>query len=109
MKKITLLIALFASFIFEANGQAVNTYGFAASTGGTLDAMTGSTQLIGTGSDDGASAVTNIGFTFNYAGTNYTQFSANANGLVRLGATAVTTQYTNSAANANTATPVIMP
>lgn len=109
MKKITLLIALFASFIFEANGQAVNTYGFAASTGGTLDAMTGSTQLIGTGSDDGASPVTNIGFTFNYAGTNYTQFSANANGLVRLGATAVTTQYTNSAANANTATPVIMP
>ncbi len=71
--------------------------------------MTGSTQLIGTGSDDGASPVTNIGFTFNYAGTNYTQFSANANGLVRLGGTAVTTSFTNSAANANTNTPAIFP
>ena len=71
--------------------------------------MTGSTQLIGSGSDDGASAVTPIGFSFTYAGTVYNNFSANANGLVRLGTTAVTTQWTNSAANANTATPAIFP
>ena len=52
--------------------------------------MTGSTQLVASGQDDGVSVVTNIGFTFTYAGTAYTQFSVNANGLMRLGATAVT-------------------
>ena len=106
MKKITLwLFALFTCW--QINAQ-VSSYSFSAGTAGTLDPMTGSTQLVGSASDDGASAVTNIGFTFNYAGVNYTQFSANANGLVRLGATAVTTQWTNTAANANTASPAIM-
>ncbi|OYQ37242.1 hypothetical protein CHU92_08615 [Flavobacterium cyanobacteriorum] len=89
--------------------QAVSGYSFATGTSGTLDPMSGSAQLVASASDDGVSAVTSIGFTFNYAGTNYTQFSANANGLVRLGATVVTDQWTNSAANAATASPVIMP
>ena len=91
------------------NAQTVNQYSFAAGTTGTLNAMTGSTQLVAAGQDDGISAVTTIPFTFNYGGINYTQFSANSNGLMRLGATAVTTQWTNSAVNANTATPAIMP
>ena len=83
MKKITLwLFALFTCW--QINAQ-VSSYSFSAGTAGTLDPMTGSTQLVGSASDDGASAVTNIGFTFNYAGVSYTQFSANANGLVRLG------------------------
>ena len=107
MRKITLwLLFLFASLQLEAQ---VTAYSFAATTGGVIDPMTGSTQLIGSGADDTASAVTPIGFTFNYAGVNYTQFSTNANALIRLGATAVTTQWTNSAANANTAAPAIMP
>ena len=107
MKKITLwLFALFTCW--QINAQ-VSSYSFSAGTTGTLDPMTGSTQLVASGSDDGVSAVTNIGFTFNYAGVSYTQFSANANGLVRLGGTVVTGQWTNSAANANTASPAIMP
>ncbi len=90
----------------------VNLYGFSAGTDGVLQDMTGSTQLIGASSDDGVSAVTNIGFTFNYAGTDRIQFSVNSNGLMRLGSTAAVTgaaNYTNSAANANSNTPAIMP
>lgn len=71
--------------------------------------MTGSTQLIGASSDDTQSAVTSIGFTFNYNGVDYTQFSANANGLVRLGATVVSTAWSNTAANGGASSPAIMP
>ena len=107
MKKITLL--LFALFISLQINAQVNSYSFSAGTTGVLDPMTGSTQLVASASDDGASAVNNIGFTFNYGGTDYTQFSANANGLVRLGATAVTTQWTNTTANVALSLPAIMP
>ncbi|MDY0090335.1 MAG: GEVED domain-containing protein, partial [Flavobacteriaceae bacterium] len=88
---------------------AVNTYNFSTSTGVALDPMTGATQLLGSSLDDNASAVTNIGFTFNYGGNSYTQFSVNANGLMRLGATAVTNQWANTATNAATNSPAIMP
>lgn len=108
MKKITLWLFLLCAFVTGGYAQ-VNSYSFLASTGSALNDMTGSTQLIGSGVDDTASAVTAIGFTFNYAGTDYTQFSVNPNGLVRLGATVVSTAFTNSAANANTNTPAIMP
>ena len=108
MKKITLLFTFLIAFGYSTYAQ-VSAYSFSTNTTGVLDPMTGSTQLIGSGSDDGASAVTPIGFSFTYAGTVYNNFSANSNGLVRLGTTAVTTQWTNSAANANTATPAIFP
>jgi hypothetical protein len=49
-------------------------------------------------SDDVASAVTGIGFTFNYCGVNYTQFSASSNGLLALGSTAVATTAANGLA-----------
>lgn len=106
MKKITLLFIALFSF-WQINAQ-VSSYSFVAGTGGVLDPMASSTQLVASASDDGVSPVTNIGFTFNYAGVDYTEFSANANGNLRLGATAVTSQWTNTAANAATTSPVIM-
>jgi hypothetical protein len=81
--------------------QAINatTYPFVASSGAALEDMsTGTTALVGTGSDDGASTVQNIGFEFWFVGIKYTQFSANANGLIRLGAVGVTTAWTNNLA-----------
>lgn len=55
----------------------------------------GTTQLVGAGADDTASAITDIGFDFYFLGTRYTQFSASSNGYVRLGSSAIsTTQYT---------------
>jgi hypothetical protein len=106
MKKITLLFIALFSF-WQLNAQ-VSSYSFVEGTGGVLDPMASSTQLVASASDDGVSPVTNIGFTFNYAGVDYTEFSANANGNIRLGATAVTSQWNNSATNAETTSPVIM-
>ena len=51
---------------------------------------------VGTGNDSYASPVTDIGFTFNFAGVDYTQFSVNSDGTVRLGSTAVTASYYNT-------------
>ncbi|HLP93367.1 MAG TPA: Ig-like domain-containing protein [Saprospiraceae bacterium] len=74
-----------------------NYYQFAQSTG-VLETQPGSgvTTLVAAASADGASGVINIGFNLNYAGVIYTQLSASANGLVRLGGTAVTTESINS-------------
>jgi hypothetical protein len=58
--------------------------------------VSGVTTLVAAASADGASALNNIGFTFSYAGTAYTQLSASANGLMRLGSPAVTTENANN-------------
>ena len=57
------------------------------------------------------SAVTNIGFDFWYDGVRFSQFSVNANGLARLGATAVGTTFNNSTSGLDTVTnaPKIAP
>ncbi len=93
-----LLTLLFFSHLLRS--QTTGVYFFTTGTGGSLTTMTGSTQLVAAATDDGASSVTNIGFTFTYGGcTNYTQFSVNSNGLMRLGSSAVSTAYTNSLLN----------
>lgn len=88
------------------------TYGYTFQTGVALEDMSsGTTLLVGSGLDDTASAVTNIGFDFWYDGVRHAQFSVNANGLARLGATAVGTTFDNSASGLNSATnaPKIAP
>jgi hypothetical protein len=103
---------LMLTFLFLGHGvkaQAVSTYTFSTGTGATLNAMTGATTLVGSSNDDGVSAVTTIPFSFTFAGTAYTQFSANSNGLVRLGSVAVTNQWENTAANVGVSSPAIMP
>lgn len=92
-----LLVISMAMFLsMESMGQLCSQYAFATGTDAVLDPMVGSTNLVSASSDDGASTVQSIGFTFNFLGTDHTQYSANVNGLVRLGATAVTTAFTNS-------------
>lgn len=75
----------------------VNGYSFSTTTGNALE-VGSFTNLLGTNLDDNASAVTNIGFTFKYGGTDYTNFSATSNGLLRLGGPA-TTSYDNITAD----------
>jgi hypothetical protein len=66
------------------------SYPFTSSNAIPLEDMSsGTTQLVAAGQDDTASAVTNIGFDFWFDGVRQTQFSANANGLMGLGGTAV--------------------
>lgn len=54
-----------------------------------------SNLIVAPASADGASTVRDIPFIFTFKGTAYTKFSVNANGLMRLGTTAVTTESTN--------------
>ncbi len=51
--------------------------------------------MITSASDDINYVVQNIGFVFNFAGSTFTQFSVNSNGLMRLGSTIVSTSPVN--------------
>jgi len=48
----------------------------------------------GTGLDDNSGSVASLPFTFNFMGTNYTQFSANTNGQVQLGGSTIGSNVT---------------
>ena len=75
----------------------VGTYGFAASTGAVLEDMSsGTTLLVAADLDDFPSALAPIGFDFWYDGVRQTWFSANANGLMRLGVAAVGNTFFNT-------------
>lgn len=89
-----LLLLLMNASISQAQ---VNGYTFTSTTGNTLESG-GFTNLMGTFLDDDVSATTNIGFTFRYAGTDYTNFSVTSNGLLRLGGSAIT-DYNNVTGN----------
>ncbi|HMN07101.1 MAG TPA: hypothetical protein PKD45_15405, partial [Flavobacteriales bacterium] len=71
--------------VATAGAQSIDTYSFSASTGVSLDPMTGATTLIGTGQDYATSDGNNIGFTFSFEDIAYSQFSVNENGNLLLG------------------------
>ncbi|MBK8911128.1 MAG: choice-of-anchor D domain-containing protein [Chlorobi bacterium] len=64
-------------------------YSFASGTGTDTDMGKGTT-ILKAGSSNTSSAVTDIGFKFELDGVVYSQFSANANGVLGLGKSAVT-------------------
>ncbi len=72
------------------------SYVYSTASGTTLQNMAGAINLIGTGADVSASAVTNIGFGFNFGGVNYTQFSVSSNGAMGFGSVAVTSADGNN-------------
>ena len=94
----------------QANvGFTAAQYGFSAGTGTTLDPMIGSTQVIGVSDDDTPTAApVNIGFTFNYEGVNYTQYSVSPDGWLLLGGATAVSQFTN-AVTSSTNVPKIYP
>jgi len=108
MKKTLLFLFTMTLFLtgnlYAQVGININTYyygrsGFAPAT------LPSPTSLIGSGADNIASAVTDIGFTFWFASTPYTQFSVNENGLLTLGSTQISgTDFNNDMAS--TVTPV---
>lgn len=110
--RLALVGAALALIGTTATAQGVDTYAFATGTTGpnsVMDPMAGATVLPLNDDDDGVSAVTPIGFSFTFNGVTYTQFSANSNGMLRLGPTAVTNQWDNTLTNANTTAPAIFP
>ena len=81
------------------NAQLGSTYLFSTGVDNTqwYVRTSDSTVLkVGSNNDSYASPVTDLGFTFHFAGEDYTQFSVNSDGTVRLGSTAVTTSYYNA-------------
>lgn len=112
MKVLRSILAIALVFAAFANNSfaAISAQSYPLTSGSAApEDMTGSTGLLTAGNlDDDASAVTPIGFTFNFDGTAYTQFSVNANGLMRLGPVAVSTVFTNSLSTA-TDNPKIAP
>ena len=110
-KSAALLIAFtFCSLIASTHGAiTATTYPFTSASGVALEDMSsGTTQLVAANLDDSASSLTNIGFDFWYDGVRMSQFSANANGLCRLGSTVIDTAFTNALASTTDA-PKIAP
>ena len=107
-----LLAALLLPWAMQAQSYTLADYGFTTGVDATkwVD-MTGSTQILTpSGSDGLASAVQNIGFSFPFGASSYTQYSVNTDGNLRLGSTATSTgTYTTpfSSANAGTNSPKI--
>jgi len=102
--KSVFILLLFFVTIFSNNdlySQVINatTYPRATSSGVGLVSYTSLGTLINAGDDDGNSALTNIGFDFWFNGVRYTQFGANTNGHIRLGAALTTTAYVNNLAD----------
>ena len=102
-----LAVVMTLGTITGVNAQITN-YNFAASTITYAD-ITGGTTLVAGGNTTlgAASAVTPIGFTFNYLGQNYTGFSVNSAGLLKFNfgttapfSTAVTTENANNPTSA---------
>ena len=68
----------------KMQGQMVTNYNFSSSAS-TYSAITGGTVLGSNFNDDDIFDNINIGFTFNFGGTNYTQLSVCANGYIKPG------------------------
>jgi hypothetical protein len=89
--------------------QTMLDYSFSTHATGSLESMSSGTTLLlteGTYHDNDASAVTNIGFNFKFGDTIYTLFSANSNGQIRLGSTAV---YGSAISYAPANMPLLVP
>lgn len=85
---------LTASVLVE---QTADKYLFSTGAGSVLDPMTGGTSVIFSGNDDTPTpSPAPIGFTFNYEGVDYTNYSVSPDGWVLLGNTTAASQYTNS-------------
>lgn len=89
MKK-QVLFLLAAMFIFTSlSAQSSANYAFSTNTTASLANMSGSTLLVGPNKNNTASEVYEIGFDFWFMGVRYTMFSANSNGAIQLGSSAI--------------------
>jgi hypothetical protein len=86
-----------------------STYAFSVQSGiGLEDMSSGTTQLIGPGTEDNNSQLAQIGFLYRFDGGFYTTFGVNGNGFARLGAVPTLASFSNSiSSTANS--PKIMP
>lgn len=114
MRKIYLSFLLLLTTMLvqqQASAQA-SLYQFTALSGTFTPVSASATSVSAILADDAFSASIPIGFTFNFAGTNYTSFFANSNGFLSFKSTATATasqQRSNSATNAGNVGPAVFP
>lgn len=94
--RILMLVVLLLGVGAAAKAQVPLQYTFSYGTSAATD-MTGATLLRGdsSGNDDIVTGVQPIGFPFIFQGVVYTNFSANSNGLLKLGDTSIDGQFSN--------------
>ena len=104
LSRLGLAALLAVGSLSAATAQSLN-YRVSTATNTTTtytDLAATGTAITTANTDDANSTVQNIGFTFNYDGTSYTQFILNTNGFIKLGSTAPSgTQLFSSEANNN--------
>jgi Secretion system C-terminal sorting domain len=100
-----LLVICFFIHCWAAHAQL--NYAFSG-VAGTYTALTGATSLHGSNQDDALSAATNIGFTFDFGGINYTQFKASTNGWITFN-TAITSSNSFNDLTNTIDRPIIAP
>ncbi|MCB9345381.1 MAG: HYR domain-containing protein [Lewinellaceae bacterium] len=89
--------------------KTANNYVFTPGTGAALDPMAGATQVLGSSNDDTPTASpAPIGFTFNFEGVDYTDYSVSPDGWLLLGTTTAVSQFTN-AVTSSTNIPKLYP
>ena len=85
MKKQNLLFILLF-FINLIYAQSVPNYYFSHSIGSYVETSASATLLSSVRADDAISTAQNIGFSFVYDGSTYTQFKMSSNGFISFGA-----------------------
>ncbi|GAB4284550.1 MAG: hypothetical protein Kow0068_09680 [Marinilabiliales bacterium] len=93
MKNIFILL----SFVFTSSllfAQTADQYTFSASSG-SYSNIVGGTAVNSIEVDGAISAAINIGFTFNYCGTNYTQVKVSSDGWLTFDVSASSSELTN--------------
>ncbi|MCR4829773.1 MAG: fibronectin type III domain-containing protein [Bacteroidales bacterium] len=92
-----LLIGAMLCVPWVTQAQSISDYTFSTGTDNTawVTLSSSATEVTTIYDDDEGSAVMNIGFTFQFCGINYTQWSCNSNGRVCLGSTAVDGWWVN--------------
>ncbi|MCK9309050.1 MAG: GLUG motif-containing protein [Candidatus Cloacimonetes bacterium] len=107
MKRMNMLMLMsFVLFSINLLPAAITDYYLPpVASAGTYSAITGTTI---TGGDDVLSGALDIGFTFNYCGTAYTQVKMSSNGLLGLGTVSTGLDYVNYLASTSI-NPVIAP
>lgn len=111
MKKSLLLLITLTLFttVNVLSQTLINGVTYRLNGANTATTAVTQTNLIGANSDQVASAVTPIGFTFWFAGTPYTDFSVNENGLMTLGTTQILGSESNNLMASATTLPKIAP
>ena len=96
LQKLLLIVAMMV-VPWVTQAQSLSDYAFSTGTDSTawVTLSSSATAVTAAYDDDSYSSVMSIGFTFEFAGVSYTQWSCNSNGRVRLGSTCVSEYWVN--------------